>query len=375
MMWPTFQAPRLPSVSQTLTGILLPGIELLRTDIWEQPHLGTAWGISLSTPPSSWAYRQKKKKNTHCQPSWFSSWVGMICFHQLPDSSLFLQLFGCFNLFFLYLFWSPQFSFSFLIYTFIKHLVCFKYICACVSRSVCACISWLSGIPWTVVHQAPLSMKFSRQEYWSGQPFPSLGDFPDPGIEPWSPALQVDFLLSESRGKPNLKANTNASLLVEKQTSLVTKFLCVKNWTHNWAQSVKMKKAFQALQRGNYKLYTCQKLCHMSLKTTVIFWRWFLLYFHFFILLTLQCFFFSSKRWYSQDSGIQFGEVCLMYLQHQNQSQWHFLLRQVSSELSVWIIYYLFVPDFFLQNPGCPRTSPTSINSSRKRMRLTVRLA
>ena len=83
--------------------------------------------------------------------------------------------------------------------------------------------------PWTVAHQAPLSMGFSRQEYWSGQPFPSLGALPDPGIEPWSPALQVDFLLSEPRGKPNLKANTNASLLVEKQTSLVTKFLCVKN--------------------------------------------------------------------------------------------------------------------------------------------------
>ena len=162
-----------------------------------------------------------------------------------------LTTFWMLELVFLYLFWSPQFSFSFLIYTFIKHLVCFKYICACVSRSVCACISWLSGIPWPVAHLAPLSMKFSRQEYWSGQPFPSLGALPDPGIEPWSPALQVDFLLSEPRGKPNLKANTNASLLVEKQTSLVTKFLCVKNWIHNWAQSVKMKKAFQTLQRGN----------------------------------------------------------------------------------------------------------------------------
>ena len=46
--------------------------------------------------------------------------------------------------------------------------------------------------PWTVAHQAPLSMGFSRQEYWSGLPFPSLGDLPDPGIEPasfMSPAL------------------------------------------------------------------------------------------------------------------------------------------------------------------------------------------
>ena len=45
--------------------------------------------------------------------------------------------------------------------------------------------------PWTVVHQAPPSMEFSRQEYWSGLPFPSPGDLPDPGIEPKSPAMQA----------------------------------------------------------------------------------------------------------------------------------------------------------------------------------------
>ena len=43
--------------------------------------------------------------------------------------------------------------------------------------------------PWTVTRQAPLSMGFSRQEYWSGLPFPSPGDLPDPGVDPWSPAL------------------------------------------------------------------------------------------------------------------------------------------------------------------------------------------
>ena len=51
--------------------------------------------------------------------------------------------------------------------------------------------------PWTVAHQAPLSMKFSRQEYWSGLPFPSLGGLPNPGIEPRSPALQADSLPTE----------------------------------------------------------------------------------------------------------------------------------------------------------------------------------
>ena len=53
---------------------------------------------------------------------------------------------------------------------------------------------------WTVAFQAPLSMGFSRQEYWSGLPFPSPGDLPDPGIEPRSPTLQVDSLLNELHG-------------------------------------------------------------------------------------------------------------------------------------------------------------------------------
>ena len=57
--------------------------------------------------------------------------------------------------------------------------------------------------PWTVAHQAPPSMGFSRQEYWSGLPFSSPGDLPDPGIEPSSPTLQADYLLSEPPGKPN----------------------------------------------------------------------------------------------------------------------------------------------------------------------------
>ena len=55
--------------------------------------------------------------------------------------------------------------------------------------------------PWTVGHQAPLSMGFSRQEYWSGFPFPSPGNFPNPGIKPGSPALQADSLPTELQGK------------------------------------------------------------------------------------------------------------------------------------------------------------------------------
>ena len=60
--------------------------------------------------------------------------------------------------------------------------------------------------PWTVAYlayQAPPSMEFPRQEYWSGLPFPSLGDLPDPGIKPRSPALKADTLPSEPPGKPH----------------------------------------------------------------------------------------------------------------------------------------------------------------------------
>ena len=61
----------------------------------------------------------------------------------------------------------------------------------------------LFATPWTVAYQAPPSMGFSGQEYWSGLPFPSPGDLPDPGIKPWSPAFQADTLTSEPPGKSN----------------------------------------------------------------------------------------------------------------------------------------------------------------------------
>ena len=59
----------------------------------------------------------------------------------------------------------------------------------------------LFGTPWTVAYQAPLSLGFSKQEYWSWLPFPSPGDLPNPGIEPGSPILQADALPSEPPGK------------------------------------------------------------------------------------------------------------------------------------------------------------------------------
>ena len=68
------------------------------------------------------------------------------------------------------------------------------YICVCVCVCVCVCAraqllshDRIFATPWTAAHKAPLSMGFSRQEYWSELPFPSPRDLPDPGIEPTSP--------------------------------------------------------------------------------------------------------------------------------------------------------------------------------------------
>ena len=64
-----------------------------------------------------------------------------------------------------------------------------------------------SATSWIVAHLPPLSMVFSRQEYWSGLPFSSPGHLPNPGIEPRSPALEVDSLQIEPPGKPHIVNN------------------------------------------------------------------------------------------------------------------------------------------------------------------------
>jgi len=75
------------------------------------------------------------------------------------------------------------------------------------SKSEVAQFIQLFATPWTVAHQLPPSMGFSRQEYWSGLPFLSLGDLPDPGIELRYSALQADTLPSETVGKPYIMWN------------------------------------------------------------------------------------------------------------------------------------------------------------------------
>ena len=66
--------------------------------------------------------------------------------------------------------------------------------------------------PWTVAYQAPPSMEFSKQEYWSGLLFPSAGDLPDPEIEPRSPTLQADVLPSEPPGNKQLNKGKSGIL-------------------------------------------------------------------------------------------------------------------------------------------------------------------
>ena len=68
--------------------------------------------------------------------------------------------------------------------------------------------------PWTIAHQAPLSMEFSRQEYWNGLPFPTPKDLPGPGMEPGSPALQADSLPSKPPGKPRRRRRRKKNIYI-----------------------------------------------------------------------------------------------------------------------------------------------------------------
>ena len=80
---------------------------------------------------------------------------------------------------------------------------------------------WLFATPWTVAYKAPLSMEFSRQEYWSGFPLPSPGDLPNPGIEPGSPSLQADALSSEPQRKHWKITKKICILIYSKKNSIM----------------------------------------------------------------------------------------------------------------------------------------------------------
>ena len=77
--------------------------------------------------------------------------------------------------------------------------------------------------PWTVAHQASLSMRFPRQEYWSGLPSPSSGDLPNQGVKPMSPELAGGFFTTESSGSP-IYSHTSQEIPI--QTPIIGKSVC-----------------------------------------------------------------------------------------------------------------------------------------------------
>ena len=98
----------------------------------------------------------------------------------------------------------------------------------------CMCAKSLQSRPtlWPhgLAHQAPLSLGFSRQEYWSGLPCPPPGDLPDPGVEPRSPALQADSLSFEPPGKHD---NNTLLILTSTQRTIYNKGqACYRNCSH-----------------------------------------------------------------------------------------------------------------------------------------------
>ena len=121
------------------------------------------------------------------------------------------------------------------------------------ASEVCKSLSCvrLFATPWTGAHQSPLSMGFSRPEYWSWWPFPSPGDFPNPGIKPGSPALPADSLPSKPPGKPRLSAN---------HTSFLEGGLCGPSWTGWWASRGKKRRKEAGSIKWDDKVWNLGKL-------------------------------------------------------------------------------------------------------------------
>ena len=86
--------------------------------------------------------------------------------------------------------------------------------------------------PWTVTYQVPLSMGFSRQEFWSGLPFPSPGDLSNPGIEPRSPALQIDAL--QSGPHPSMTTGKTKALIILDSDSKESTCQCRRPRFDSW---------------------------------------------------------------------------------------------------------------------------------------------
>ena len=115
------------------------------------------------------------------------------------------------------------------------------------------CCVWLFATSWTAALQAPLSLEFSRQEYWSGLPFPSPGDLSNPGIKPESPELKTNTLLSKLLGKRQHFPET------EKNQQR-----CIKHWNIMDCSIAKLERAWQ--WRNAFKILREPKLLHAIYK-------------------------------------------------------------------------------------------------------------
>ena len=119
----------------------------------------------------------------------------------------------------------------------------FMSVCARVCVCACAVFShvWLFATPWTVAHQVLLSMKFSRQEYWSGLPFPPPGDLPNSGIEPVSPALAGGVFFKKKKKKNCFIFGWAVSSLLHRLFSSCSKWVlhssCDVQASHCWGFS------------------------------------------------------------------------------------------------------------------------------------------
>ena len=126
--------------------------------------------------------------------------------------------------------------------------------------------------PWTIAYQVPLSMGFSRQEYWNGLPFPSPGDLPHPGIQPTSPALAGKLFTTEPQGSPNGMRGTgnfvfcdlfgNRWVYLFCNNSLSTYDLCTLLYVS--FMSIQNFKHFQNLQRPYISYLLLWSLCQFK---------------------------------------------------------------------------------------------------------------
>ena len=121
-------------------------------------------------------FLRTEKGSLKVRPTYWVGFYKLLIISEPPNSSLVTK---------------EQYYYLQRVFTFIGNHLKWKWSCSVVSDS---------ATPWTVVHQASLSMGFSRQGFWSGLSFPSPGDLPNPGIEPGSPPLQADALPSEPPG-------------------------------------------------------------------------------------------------------------------------------------------------------------------------------